>query len=197
MTALLNLLVLVGILSGTAIPLAVLPKFLLDRSQKKKALRDYVRRLGRVLRVRYGLQDAYSASQVVHMMRKWGYSTAYDGYGLALYCSQDEFDLYYSRLMAEPYDYTVTREELNQHLPFADTGFSAADVIALGDRLNEKGRALKRADDDTYDSSDLDNVSSFIRGNQGRDYGDNFKDRGSGSRGSSGIPNGGGFGGFD
>lgn len=196
MTVLLNLLVLVGILSGTAIPLAVLPKLLINRSQKQKALRDYVRRLGRVLRVRHGLQDTYSTSQVINMMRKWGYSTAYDGYGLALYCSQEDFDAYYSSIMAEPYHYAVTREEINQHLAFADIGFSAADVIALGDRLNEKGRALKRANDDTYDSSDLDKVSSFIRSNEGRDYGDNFEEK-RGGRGSSGIPYGCSFSGFD
>jgi len=194
MTALLNVLVLIGILSGTAIPLAVLPTFLVNRSQKRNAIRDYVRRLGRVLRVRYGVQDSYSTPQVIHMMRKWGYSSAFDGYGLALYCSQEDFDEYYSD-MAEPFDYTVTREEMSQYLPFVDDGFSAADVIGLGDRLNEKGRALNRADDDTYDSSDLDEVSGFIRSNKGRDYGNNFRDRGSGGSGSSVSY--GGFGGFD
>lgn len=195
MTALLNLLVLIGVLSGTAIPLAVVPAFLIKQSKKKKAIRDYVRRLGRVLRVRYGIQNSYTVTQVVHMMRKWGYSTAHDGYGLALYCTQEDFDIYYST-MAEPYEYYVTREEMSQYLPFSDACFSAADVIELGDRINEKGRALKRADDDTYDSSDLDEVSRFIRSNKGKDYGDNFKEKGSGSSGSN-IPYGGGFGGFD
>ena len=194
MTVLLNVLVLIGILSGTAIPLAVVPAFFMNRSQKQKAIRDYVRRLGRVLRVRYGVQDSYSTSQVIHMMRKWGYSSAYDGYGLALYCSQENFDEYYST-MAEPYDYTATCEERSRFLPFANAKFSAADVIELGDRLNEKGRALYRSSDDTYDSSDLDKVSPFIRNNKGRDYGDNFEDKGSSGGGISSY--GGGFGGFD
>ena len=196
MTAFLNILVLVGILSGSATSLAIIPTFLIYSSQKKKALRDYIRRLGRVLRVRYGVQDSYGTTQVIHMMRKWGYSSAYDGYGLALYCSQEDFDAYYSS-MAKPYDYAVTREEMNQHLPFTDIYFSAADVIELGDRINAKGRALKRADDNTYDSSDLDKVSGFIRSNKGRDYGDNFEDRSSGGSSGGSIPYGGSFGGFD
>ena len=188
----LNILILVGVLSGSAIPLTVIPQFFINRSQKRKAIRDYVRRLGRVLRVRHGIQDRYSTKQVIHMMRKWGYSSAYDGYGLALYCSQEDFEAYY-RDMAHPYDYAVTREEMCQHLPFANADFSAADVIELGDRLNEKDRALKRMDDDTYDSSDLDQVTSFIRSNKARDYADNFEDRGCGNN----SPSYGGFCGFD
>ncbi|MGD1898475.1 MAG: DUF6559 family protein [Phormidesmis sp.] len=191
MATLLNLLILVGVLSGTVAPMTVLPGCLINRHQKRSALRDYVRRLGRVLRVRHGLQDYYSAEQVIYMMRKWGYSTAHDGYGLALYCSQSDFDAYYST-MAEPYDYGITREEIIQHLPFANTEFSAMDVIALGDRLNAQGRVLKKADDDIYDSSDLDDVSSFIRSNKGKDYGNNFEDRSTAGGGSIA----GGYGGF-
>lgn len=195
MTALINLLILVGVLSGTAIPLTVVPAYLTNRHQKRKALRDYVRRLGRVLRVRHDVQGSYSASQVIHMMRKWGYSTAYDGYGLALYCSQTDFDDYYST-MAAPFDYETTRDEIRTHLPCLGADFRAADVIELGDLLNAKGRALKRAEDDTYDSSELDAVSSFVKSNKGRDYGDNFEDRSSGTSGGS-IPYSGGFGGFN
>lgn len=189
MMTLLNFLILTGVLSGVAIPTALLPGYVTNRYRKRNALRDYVRRLGRVLRVRYGLQESYSTAQVIGMMRKWGYSTAHDGYGLALYCSQPDFDDYYST-MAEPYDYGITRAELIQHLPFSDDGFSAVDVIELGDRLNAQGRLLKKADDDTYDSSDLDQVSQFIRSNKGKDYGDNFEDR---SRGGGGTTNYGGF----
>ncbi|MEL7224877.1 MAG: hypothetical protein AAGL17_08420, partial [Cyanobacteria bacterium J06576_12] len=63
MTAFLNILVLVGILSGSATSLAIIPTFLINSSQKKKALRDYIRRLGRVLRVRYGVQDSYGTTR--------------------------------------------------------------------------------------------------------------------------------------
>ncbi|MEL6493346.1 MAG: DUF6559 family protein [Cyanobacteria bacterium J06634_6] len=193
MVTFLNFLILIGVLSGVTLPVALLPG-LTSRYQKRSALRDYVRRLGRVLRVRHGLQEHYSTAQVITMMRKWGYSTAHDGYGLALYCSQADFDGYYST-MTEPYDYNITREELIQHLPFSDTGFSAVDVIELGDRLNAQGRILKQADDNIYDSSDLDLVSAFIRSNKGKDYGDNFEDRGKGSGGSTTYYS--GFGGLD
>ncbi|MEL6556366.1 MAG: DUF6559 family protein [Cyanobacteria bacterium J06621_11] len=194
MVALLNLLILVGILSGTAIPLALVPSYIANRHHKHKALRDYVRRLGRVLRVRHGVQESYSPEQVICMMRKWGYNSAYDGYGLALYCNQSDFEAYYATMSA-PFDYAITRTELNRYLAFADIDFSAADIVELGDRLNAQGRAKKKADDNTYDSSDLDNVSSFIRSNKGRDYGDNFVDRSKGS--GSAIGDAGGYIGFD
>ncbi|MEO1623354.1 MAG: DUF6559 family protein, partial [Cyanobacteria bacterium J06632_3] len=170
MVAFLNILILAGILSGTAIPMAILPGYFINRAKKRSALRDYVRRLGRVLRVRHGLQESYDVGQVVSMMRKWGYSSAYDAYGLALYCSQSDFDAHYST-MAEPYDYELTRQELNSYLPFSRTDFSAADVVELGDRINRQGRAQKRTNDDIYDSSDLDSVSEFIRSNKGGDDG--------------------------
>ncbi|MEL6351305.1 MAG: DUF6559 family protein [Cyanobacteria bacterium J06627_28] len=191
MLTLLNFLIFIGILSGTTIPTIWVPRLIAGRHKKRGAIRDYVRRLGRVLRVRYGLQESYSAAWVTHMMRKWGYSTAYDGYALALYCSRSEFESYYSN-MAEPYDYDVTREEIRTYLPCFEGDFTAADVVALGDRLNAKGRALKRADDDIYDSSDLDSISSFISNNKGKDYGDNFKEKPKGS-----TAYGGGFVGFD
>ena len=194
MTALLNLLILIGILSGTAIPIAVIPSVIANRYQKRQAIRDYVRRLGRVLRVRYDIQESYSPKQVVTMMRKWGYSSAYDGYGLALYCTQSDFEDYYAS-MSEPFDYEITRTELNRYLAFSDTSFSAADVVALGDRINAQSRAKKRSDGSTYDSNDLDNVSSFIRSNKGKDYGDNFEDRS--SSGSSDLGGAGSFTGFD
>ena len=194
MLTLLNFLIFVGVLSGATIPTMVVPRLITHRHKKRAAIRDYVRRLGRVLRVRHGLQDSYSVTQVTHMMRKWGYSTVYDGYALALYCSRSEFESYYSD-MAEPYDYDVTREEIRKYLSTFEDGFTAADVIELGDRLNAKGRALKRADDDIYDSSDLDNVSSFISNNQGKDYGDNYREK---PKSNASTPfYGGGFCGFD
>lgn len=192
MLTLLNFLIFVGIVSGTTIPTIVLPRVIAGHHKKRSAIRDYVRRLGRVLRVRYGLQESYSITHVTHMMRKWGYSTAYDGYALALYCSQAEFENYYSD-MAEPYDYEVTRTEIRKYLPPFESDFTAADVVALGDRLNAKGRALKRADDDTYDSSDLDEVSSFISNNKGKDYGDNFKEKSKGNASATGYGGSGGF----
>ena len=197
MTALLNLLILVGILSGTAIPIAVVPSFIANCYQKRQAIRDYVRRLGRVLRVRHGVQESYSPEQVTAMMRKWGYRSAYDGYGLALYCTQSDFEDYYAS-MSDPFDYKITRTELNRYLAFSDIDFSAADVVELGDRLNAQGRAKKRIDDDIYDSSDLDNASRFVRSNKGKAYGANFEDRGSGSHlGGAGGFAGGGFTGID
>ena len=85
-----------------------------------------------MLRVRHDRQESYTADDVICMMRKWGYSTAYDGYGLALYCNQSDFEDYYAA-MSDPYDYGVTRAELRSYLPILNDGFSAADVIELGE----------------------------------------------------------------
>jgi len=192
---LLTLIVWLGAFVSIAALVIAAPIYLIRRRKKRIAMRDYVRRLGRVLRVRYDIQQSYSPTQVIQMMRKWGYSSAFNGYGLALYCTQSDFDAYYSR-MTEPYDYAMTRDEICRHLPFVDADFSAADVVMLGDRINAQGRAQKKADDDIEDSSDVDDVSGFIRSDTGKDYGDNFEDRSS-SGGGHRLPYDGGFSGFD
>jgi type II secretory pathway pseudopilin PulG len=176
LTTLLNVLILFGILAIASalvlFPLVAVQK----RQQKHKALRDYVRRVGRVLRVRYGKQPSYAPNSVKQMLREWGYSTNFDCYCLALYCNQIEFDSYHQST-GQACDYLSMRQEICIYLPFAEDSFSAADVIDLGDRINTHN---------SRDSSDLfEDTSDFITS----DYGD--------SSYSGGDSGGGDYGGGD
>jgi type II secretory pathway pseudopilin PulG len=143
------------------------------RQQKRSALRDYVRRVGRVLRARYGKQPSYDPYQVKQMLQKWRYSTPYDCYCLALYCNYLDFDSYH-RGIGESCDYQAMRQEMCDYLPALESSFDATDVMDLGDRLNSHSSS-DHGNDHSDDYSDgLDSTSDFITSDSGSDYGGSY-----------------------
>ncbi len=183
---LLNLLILFGILA-IASALVLIPLVRLQKhQQKQKAIRDYVRRVGRVLRVRYGKRPSYTPHEVKQMLSEWGYSTSFDCYCLALYCDRTAFNTYHQSI-GESCDYGAMRQEVCAHLPFSGSGFDAVDVIELGDRLNTQGRSSDPSDSD-YSENAREHTSDFIT----NDYSGSNGDSGGGDY-SGGDFGGGGF----
>jgi type II secretory pathway pseudopilin PulG len=164
MKTVINTLTLLAILAIAAtaviLPLVQLQK----RQQKRKALRDYVRRVGRVLRARHGKQPSYEPRQVQQMLEKWGYSGPYSYYCLALYCDQPSFDRYYCD-SGKNHNYQTLRQEMCSYLPALEGSFDAGDVIDLGDRINHNPQS-----GDYGDYIDNDNASDFITSDSGSDY---------------------------
>ncbi len=175
---LLNLLILFGILV-IASALILLPLVRIQKhQQKQKAIKDYVRRVGRVLRVRYGKRPSYSPREVKQMLSEWGYSTGYDCYCLALYCDRTDFNSYHQSI-GQSCDYHAMRQEVCAHLPFSGSGgFDAVDVIELGDRLNTRGHS-----GDPSDGNYSENTSDFIT----NDYSDSSGDSSGGDFGGGGF----------
>lgn len=149
----LSILAAIGLVTVSAAVVALLFEWLryLDRIREKRmAIRTYARRVGRLLRARYGLQETYTPAQVKGMLKEWGYSTRYDCYGLAMYCNCADFVDYY-RAMGESHNYEVMRSEISRYLLLADTTFSVSDVIEADARLNQRRR--RNHSGDHYGSS--------------------------------------------
>jgi type II secretory pathway pseudopilin PulG len=170
---LLNLLMLFSILA-VASALVLWPLVRMQkRQQKQKAFKDYVRRVGRVLRSRYGKRPSYSPDEVKQMLTKWGYSTRYDCYCLALYCDRTAFDSYHQSL-DRACNYFEMRQEICDYLPFSANSFDAVDVIELGDRLNHPQNHDHSDYDSANDTSDC--ISSDYSTGSGYDNGCDYND---------------------
>jgi type II secretory pathway pseudopilin PulG len=138
------------------------------RKQKRNALRDYIRRVGRVLRARYGKQPSYDPYEVKQMLKKWGYSTPFDCYCLALYCNDLDFDSYH-RDIGEVCDYQAMRQEMCDYLPTLGRSFDATDVMDLGDHINHHPDSHDGSYSDSFGDS-VDSTSDFITSDTGSDY---------------------------
>jgi hypothetical protein len=58
--------------------------------KKHQVIRTYAKRVGKLLRDRYGQQEQYTPAQVKKILRERRYHTPYDCYALAMYCSHDD-----------------------------------------------------------------------------------------------------------
>lgn len=136
----LNSLAAVGLVAISAIAFTLFLRFLYRRSRrspspKKRAIRTYAKRLGRLLRTRYGEQKHYTPAQVKDIMKEWGYSTSYDCYGLAMYCDCADF-IDYHRAIGTHCNYEAMRHEISHCLSLTDATFSVSDVMEAGANLN-------------------------------------------------------------
>lgn len=150
----LSVLVAIGLVTVSAAVIALLFEWLRCSArirEKRMVIRTHARRVSRLLRARYGLQETYTPAQVKEMLKEWGYSTRYDCYGLAMYCNYADFVNYY-RAMGESYNYEAMRSEISHYLLLADTTFSVSDVIEAGARFNQRRRCNDNGDH--YGSSD-------------------------------------------
>jgi hypothetical protein len=145
----LNILVMVGLVIA-CVAIVVLPLELIRlsyRTRKKRiAIRTYAERIGKLLRVRYGLLEKYTPAQVQGMIREWGYSTIYDHYGLAMYCDYADFMNHY-RAIGRRYKYEMIRSEISHCLFRVNIMYSVSDVIGARKQRaqsNKKRLAIQR-----------------------------------------------------
>ncbi len=136
----LNSLAAVGLVAISTIALTLFLRLLYRRSwrspsRKRRAIRIYAQRLGRLLRARYGEQRHYTPAQVKDMMKEWGYSTSYDCYGLAMYCDCADF-MDYHHVIGTDCNYEAMRYEISHCLSLTDATFSVSDVMEAGASLN-------------------------------------------------------------
>lgn len=107
-------------------------------NKKRFAIHKYIKHIGPELRKRYGGQRKYTPDQVKQTVSNSLYSSDYDCYAFAMYCSHDDFADYH-RAIGESCDYNSMRSEISNffHSVFqGDTTFDACDVISLGDCID-------------------------------------------------------------
>ena len=99
---------------------------LFEQSVKRWAIRDYRRKLGPLLRKRYGRSDGYTCGQIRTTIEKCGFNIHYACYALAMYLERDEFDAFH-RQTGELCDYDAMREEIGDLCFSGRTDFSVAE----------------------------------------------------------------------
>ncbi|TVQ19545.1 MAG: hypothetical protein EA367_11365 [Leptolyngbya sp. DLM2.Bin15] len=172
--------VAVGIVAVCA-AVVIIPVALMNHSQKvrrkRRAIVNYGSRLGRLLKARYGQKDTYSPDQVKGMMQEWGYSTPYDGYGLAMYCDHADFMAYYQAI-GKACNYEAMRSEISHILFSGDTPFTVTKLLEthvweLNEGADYSGYDFHRSGGEVGGSYDYD-CGEVGGGFDGGDCGDSF-----------------------
>jgi hypothetical protein len=90
--------------------------------RKRRALRDYARRLPALLRRDYGPAPSYSPAQIRRTIDRYGLDTAYSCFALSGFSDQAQFDAYHSGT-GENCDYHAMRGEFHDHASSSGTFF--------------------------------------------------------------------------
>ncbi len=171
----LNGLAAIGIV-GASITVVTVPLELVRRSdlkrKKRLAIRTYAKRLGRLLRARYGLQKSYTPAQVKKMLKEWGYSTRHDCYGLAMFCDEIGF-MDYHRAIGESCRYELMRGEIKDCLFLVDPAFGISDVIDAGAHFDSSGDHHHGHGGDESGHHDYQSGDSY-GGHDGGDHGEYY-----------------------
>ncbi|MBD1872851.1 hypothetical protein H6F75_05105 [Nodosilinea sp. FACHB-131] len=131
-------------------------------SEKRLAIQRYIKHIGPELRKRYGVQKKYTPEQIKQTVSSSRYSSGYDYYAFALYCSHDDFVDYY-KSVGESCDYDSMRSEISDSFGSFrnDTTFDACDVINLSDRIDS---AHDAGESSSWWSSSFDSDSGSSSG---------------------------------
>jgi hypothetical protein len=107
-------------------------------SRKQQAIRTYSKRLGRLLRARYGFQDKYAPDLIKAAIKEWGLDPKHACYAIAMYCDYPDF-VEYHRSIGESCDYDAMWGEINECLFRSDHTFSTSEPIDAGVRFDREG----------------------------------------------------------
>lgn len=86
--------------------------YLFASIRKKRAIKSYIRRMGKDLAHRYGKVDKYTPGQVVKTAHDCGYNWRHICYAHALYVSHERFDQWHQE-QGENCDYEAMRDEIS------------------------------------------------------------------------------------
>ncbi len=99
---------------------------------KRKAIKQYARRLGPQLKKSYGLSDGYTSKQIQKAVKRNRLQSNYICFGYCMYLDRENFDAVH-RERGEVCDYDAMRQDV-ANLCFAGySGFSVAQAIAYGE----------------------------------------------------------------
>jgi hypothetical protein len=132
-------------------------------NDKQYTIHKYIKNVSPQLREHYGHHKQYTPKQVKQTISDLGYSSAYDCYALAMYCSHDDFTEYHMNI-GESCDYDLMRGEISDTFSSLfqnETTLDASDVIEISDRIDSTEEIAESdvwrsnmTDLDTIDDSD-------------------------------------------
>jgi hypothetical protein len=111
---------------------------LLRARRKRRAIRDYVRYLPRLLARSYGVSPTYTPGQIKSAINRSGLDADYSCYALAMYSGRDNFDQYHGST-GEDCDYDAMREEVAHQHFHGHADFTIRDAADLSS--NDAGAA--------------------------------------------------------
>ncbi len=127
---------------------------MLERIKKHYALKSYVKKLGPLLRKRYGKSKSYSPGQVKTTIQINGLNEYNISYAYALFCKQSAFNQETSGSEGKM-DYKAVRQELGNKFFDREDSFSTSDVIKMGHEMS--GRSDIGIGRSTFPINNLDN----------------------------------------
>jgi hypothetical protein len=100
---------------------------IIDRFQKRRAIKAYVKKLPGLLVKDYGRLSHYTPLQVRRTIERAGLDAAYACYAIAMFSAREDFAQFHSD-GGESCDYDAMRGEVAQGHFAGDAGFTMADV---------------------------------------------------------------------
>jgi hypothetical protein len=128
----------------------------LEALRKRRATRDYARKLPSLLARDYGASRAYTPSQVSRTIERYGLNSDYSCYAISMFSGRMDFDQYHHGL-GENCDYDLMRAEVAAAHFNGDVHFTIPDILAAfpdnGD-ASGVGDGLGAADGHTHGHGD-------------------------------------------
>jgi hypothetical protein len=102
---------------------------------RRRAIKIYAKRLGPLLKSRYGRSRKYTAGQIRQTVTYAGMPLAHICFAYAMYMPQQDFDTLH-RELGEACDYQAMRQEIADLHFSGDSTFSVPDLMAQADSFS-------------------------------------------------------------
>ena len=126
---------------------------MLERIKKHFALKSYVKKLGPLLRKKYGKLKSYTAGQVKTTIQINGLDEYYVCYAYVLFCKQSTFNQEIDG-REDHLDYKTIKNELGDKFFKGEQNFNTSDVMKIGSDMTWRGSASDNDPNSYIDSSD-------------------------------------------
>jgi len=103
-----------------------------ERWRKRRAIKNYARRLPGLLAKDYGRSKSYTPAQVRSSIERHGLNTEYSCYGVAMFSDRESFDQFHADI-GEPCNYDDMRHEIAHDFFGGGMDFTPGDVFSTSD----------------------------------------------------------------
>ncbi|MEI2743060.1 MAG: DUF6559 family protein [Candidatus Competibacter sp.] len=103
---------------------------LIEKLQRKRAIKSYIRKLPSLLAKDYGKSKTYTPKQVKRTIERSGLSVSDACYGIAMFSGREAFDQYHQEV-GESCNYDAIRSEIADLHFQGNSGFEINDIAAV------------------------------------------------------------------
>lgn len=106
--------------------------------RRRRNIKKYARKLGPLLKRRYGRSRFYSAKQIRTTVHSAGLPVQPICYGYAMFMDREDFDILH-RELGETCNYDAMRQEIGEVCFSGNGQFSSSDVVTYGEASHSGG----------------------------------------------------------